>query len=231
MKKNEILQEIERLNSDLFYGCSHMKDNGKVNLFPEIENKPERTFSFEVNYSLLKRELDKLDADARYTVIKEIVNESSFYEYLKVSNGDSEEEIARYKDYIKMLRYEYLGNYEGEDQKQTVDSVNIPEELNTPEAKKIFEEAIKEGFMNPDYSFNGNGNQKALAAGVMNDTIGLTKDRFYKGKWIKARSWTPFQQLWKVDGLADKWGKIGDYKTNVTDRERIVKTFSKKIYS
>jgi len=184
MEKNEIFQEIERLNTDLFYGSSHIKDNGKVDLFPDIENKPERTFSFEVNYSLLKRELEKLDPETRYAVVKEIVDGSSVFACMKIDNGDSPEEIARYKDYIKMLRYEYLGSYEAKDQKQTVESVIIPEELDTPEAREIFNKAIQAGFMNSDYSFNGTRPQMAYFAEKASEYLKLK----YK--------WKPFIQLW-----------------------------------
>ena len=217
MEKNKILQEIERLNSDLFYGCSHIKDNGKMDLFPEIENKPESTFSFEVNYSLLKRELDKLDTDTRYAVVKEIVDESSVYEYLKIYNGDSEEEIARYKDYIKMLRYEYLGSYEGNDQKQTFESVDIPKELDTPKARKIFEKAIETGFIEKTvtgYKWNGQKNLLAYFADLMNEYMHLGKGE-YDGK--QKRDWKSFETLF---GITDLAGAERDYKRNGTTPAR-----------
>lgn len=209
MEKNEIFQEIERLNTDLFYGCSHIKDNGKVDLFPDIENKPERTFSFEVSYSLLKRELDKLDPETRYAVVKEIVDGSSVYACMKIDNGDSPEEIARYKDYIKMLRYEYLGSYEGEDLKQTVESVIIPVELDTPEARKIFEKAIDAGFIENSktgYKWIGKKNLLAYFADRMNEKLHLGKG-MYDDK--QKRAWKPFEKLFGITGLA---GAEKDYQ-------------------
>lgn len=212
MDKNEILQEIEKLNYGLFKGCSHSKDNTKIDLFPERENKPERTFSFEINYSLLKRELDKLDIDSRNAIVKEIVDESFLYEYMKISNGDREEEIARYKDYIKKLRYDYPGSYEIKDQNQTVESVSIPEELDTPEARKIFDKAIDAGLikrsdkLNAVYMWLDEKQLLAYFAEKMSLRFNLGKIR--NGK--QTINWIIFQSIFNVPKI--KGAKYDDMK-------------------
>jgi len=104
--------------------------------------------------------------------------------------------------------------------------LSIPEELDTPEARKIFDKAIQAGFMNPDYSFNGNGNQLALFAGLASDTLGLTITQWRGEKRIKVRSWVPFKQLFGKNDYANRWRNIILNKVNVKDADKIKKIFS-----
>jgi hypothetical protein len=104
--------------------------------------------------------------------------------------------------------------------------LSIPEELDTPEARKIFDKAIQAGFMNPDYSFNGNGNQLALFAGLASDTLGLTTTQWRGEKRIKVRSWEPFKQLFGKNDYANRWKNINTYSIKVKDADKIKKIFS-----
>jgi hypothetical protein len=119
-----ILREIEKLNDDIYHGNSHKIDFGTVNIFGNDKPQPEKTFSFEVNYSLLKNELDKLNDIIKNVIVKHIIDESPILCYIKKNSDADEEEIARYKDYIKKLKYDY----------QVVN--NIPDELDYKEILK-----------------------------------------------------------------------------------------------
>lgn len=130
----------------------------------------------------------------------------------------------RYEDVLKYI--DVLIDTFGESLKVPDESVDIPKELDTPEARKIFDKAIQAGFMNPDYSFNGNGNQLALFAGLVSDTLGLTITQWRGEKRIEVRSWEPFKQLFGKNDYANRWRNIIINKVNVKDADKIKKIFS-----
>lgn len=75
-----------------------------------------------------------------------------------------------------------------EQERQTLstnaDKLQMPIELTTPQAMKIWYKAKKAGWINDDYSFNGTKYQMAYAAEIMGDSLML------KPKW------RPFELLW-----------------------------------
>lgn len=80
---------------------------------------------------------------------------------------------------------------------------NLPQELNTDEAKKYVSNAIKAGFMDNCYQWKGTMYQAALFAEICSEKLGLK----YK--------WKPFEMLWNVAHLAqtrreskERFGKV-----------------------
>ena len=102
--------------------------------------------------------------------IKELMNERLRLCILR----DDKKYINLYTNLIETVKEKILSLSEINDEKHDHAALSIPDVLDTPEARKIFDKAIQAGFMNPDYSFNGNGNQLALFAGLASDKLGLT---------------------------------------------------------
>lgn len=65
--------------------------------------------------------------------------------------------------------------------------IQLPDALNTDEAKRVFQKAIEAGYMKEDYSFVGTRYQQAYFAEKMADYLNLK----YK--------WKPFSMLWGYD--------------------------------
>ena len=166
---------------------------------------------------------NKLDDSDRLELIqiKELMNERLRLCILR----DDKKYIDLYTNLIKLVEERILNFTDASAEKYKQVSEHLPKELNTPEAREIFEKAIEAGFMNNDYCFIGNGNQKALFAGLANDKLGITTEQWRDGKMVEVKSWKPFEQLWNVKGLADKWKKIMNYKTEVKDSEKIKNIF------
>lgn len=71
----------------------------------------------------------------------------------------------------------------------------LPEELNTDEAKALFQTAIDNGLLNADYSttdLTRTAAQKALLAEIISEKLQLKK------------KWKPFEELWGVKNLAQQ---------------------------
>lgn len=67
---------------------------------------------------------------------------------------------------------------------------NLPEELNNDEAKKYFSNAIKAGFMDNCYKWNGTNYQAALFAEICSEKLGIK------------HKWKTFGTLWNMKNLA-----------------------------
>ena len=85
----------------------------------------------------------------------------------------------------------------------TFDEIQLPEELNTDEAKELFNKAIKAGFMDNNYKFIGTWYQAAYFAEIAAEKLRLK----YK--------WKYFQILWGYDKLSqtrreskERFGKV-----------------------
>lgn len=150
--------------------------------------------------------------------IKELMNERSRLCILR----EDKKYIDLYDSLIRTVEERILTL---PDAKEKHKQLSIPVELDTPEARKIFDKAIQAGFMNPDYSFNGNGNQLALFAGLVSDTLGLTITQWRGEKRIEVRSWEPFKQLFGKNDYANRWRNIIINKVNVKDADKIKKIF------
>jgi hypothetical protein len=151
--------------------------------------------------------------------IKELMNERSRLCILR----EDKKYIDLYDSLIRTVEERILNLPDVEEEHK---QLSIPKELDTPEARKIFDKAIQAGFMSPDYSFNGNGNQLALFAGLASDTLGLTITQWRDEKRIKVRSWEPFKQLFGENDYANRWRNIIINKVNVKDADKIKKIFS-----
>lgn len=154
--------------------------------------------------------------------IKELMNERLRLCILR----DDKKYINLYTNLIETVKEKILSLSEINDEKHDHAALSIPDVLDTPEARKIFDKAIQAGFMNPDYSFNGNGNQLALFAGLVSDTLGLTITQWRGEKRIEVRSWEPFKQLFGKNDYANRWRNIIINKVNVKDADKIKKIFS-----
>lgn len=80
-------------------------------------------------------------------------------------------------------------NIQRSEREQRIQSTNalesqLPDELSTPEAMKIWDKARKADWINDDYTFKGTKYQMAYAAEIMGGALGL------KPKW------KPFEILW-----------------------------------
>ena len=84
----------------------------------------------------------------------------------------------------------YSENYFAYIKKYGVNTQEVPQCLQTEEAKIIFKKAIEAGFMNEDYSFNGTKYQMAYFA-----------DKAYNKLKLEYR-WKHFQELWSVKNLS-----------------------------
>lgn len=96
---------------------------------------------------------------------------------------------------------------------------DLPEELNTDEAKKWLQVAINGGLLNSDYSPTDNTKtkpQKALLAEILSDKIGLK----YKFK--------PFETLWNVKGLSQQRYKSREETGAVRGGDVIMEVFKDK---
>lgn len=111
------------------------------------------------------------------------------------------EEEQKYAAYSKRL-FDYLKeddqtfirgyseNYFAYIKKYGVNTQEVPQCLQTEEAKIIFKKAIEAGFMNEDYSFNGTKYQMAY----------FVEKAYYK---LKLRyKWKYFEELWSVKNLS-----------------------------
>ena len=203
------------------------------NLITDVE-------SIEEYYQVIKmkfREVFSLIPDKSYYEYTNLIKNDSFMAYFWslvkyeiVSEGEVDSllyGIAKVVDDLDFVCHRIFEMYKSflPDNEQTTERVGIPIELDTPEAKDIFQKAIDAGFLNTDYSFNGNDNQKALFAGLASDKLGITTPQWRGKKTVELKSWKPFEQLWNVKGLADKWKKIQSYSTEVKDAEKIKSIF------
>ena len=97
--------------------------------------------------------------------------------------------------------------------------INLPDELNTDEAKKWLEVAIDGGLLNSDYSptdKTATKSQKALLADILSEKIGLE----YKYK--------PFETLWNVRGLSKQRYKSREEIGTVKEGDVITEVFRDK---
>lgn len=90
----------------------------------------------------------------------------------------------------------------------------LPPELDTPEAKKIFQKAIKESIMTEDYKFESMADASIFAYWY---NVSVWKKPKYehmnKGKDLNSRyKWKPFESLFGCNNLANKYRKDGQYK-------------------
>lgn len=89
----------------------------------------------------------------------------------------------------------------------------LPEELDTPEAREIFDKAIGAGFMNNDYTFNGNKYQMAYFAEKASEHLGLK----YK--------WKPFIELWNYKHFSQTRYETKERYGHVDKQDEIDKIF------
>lgn len=97
--------------------------------------------------------------------------------------------------------------------------INLPEKLNTDEAKKWLKVAIDGGLLNSDYSptdKTATKPQKALLADILSEKIGLE----YKYK--------PFETLWNVRGLSKQRYKSREEIGTVKEGDVITEVFRDK---
>jgi hypothetical protein len=84
----------------------------------------------------------------------------------------------------------YCDNYFEYIKRYGVNTQEVPQCLQTEEAKIIFKKAIEAGFMNEDYSFNGTKYQMAY----------FVEKAYYK---LKLRyKWKYFEELWNIKYLS-----------------------------
>ena len=87
------------------------------------------------------------------------------------------------------MRTKLLGYVAKSQNQQTISTdankPQLPDELATPDAMKIWDKAKKADWINDDYSFKGTKYQMAYAAEIMGQALGLK------------HKWKPFISLWK----------------------------------
>ena len=97
--------------------------------------------------------------------------------------------------------------------------INLPEGLNTDEAKKWLKAAIDGGLLNSDYSPTDKTEtkpQKALLAEILSDKIGLK------------HKYKPFETLWNVSGLSKQRYKSREETGTVKGGDVITEVFRDK---
>lgn len=99
------------------------------------------------------------------------------------------------------------------DVKEKHKQLSIPVELDTPEARELFDKAIQAGFMNSVYSFNGTRYQMAYFAEKASEHLKL------KSKW------KPFTQLWNYKYFAQSRRESKERFGYVDKQDEIDKIF------
>ena len=99
------------------------------------------------------------------------------------------------------------------DVKEKHKQLSIPVELDTPEARELFDKTIQAGFMNSDYSFNGTRYQMAYFAEKASEHLKL------KSKW------KPFTQLWNYEYFAQSRRESKERFGYVDKQDEIDKIF------
>lgn len=99
-----------------------------------------------------------------------------------------------------------------------IQSISLPKELNTDEAKELFERGIKAGFINSDNTWNEKKTmyQMAYFIDLANDILNL------KAKW------KPFERFWGVKNLAQAFNKK-DNQANLSSLEEVEAVFPEVI--
>jgi hypothetical protein len=89
-----------------------------------------------------------------------------------------------------------------------------PAELDTDKARALFKKAIKKGFMNEDFSFNGTKYQMAYFAEIAAEKLNLKY------------TWKPFETLWGVKYLAQTRRESKEYIGKVEQQKDIDSIFT-----
>ena len=136
--------------------------------YKEIEEYKPAAFSRDLASEFHNKHIEEEQKHATYS--------KGFFDYLE---DDNRTFIKGYCDNY----FEYIKRY-------GVNTQEVPQCLQTEEAKIIFKKAIEAGFMNEDYSFNGTKYQMAYFA-----------DKAYIKLKLEYR-WKHFQELWSVTNLS-----------------------------
>ena len=136
--------------------------------YKEIEEYKPAAFSRDLASEFHNKHIEEEQKHATYS--------KGFFDYLE---DDNRTFIKGYCDNY----FEYIKRY-------GVNTQEVPQCLQTEEAKIIFKKAIEAGFMNEDYSFNGTKYQMAYFA-----------DKAYIKLKLEYR-WKHFQELWSVKNLS-----------------------------
>jgi len=138
--------------------------------------------------------------------IKELMNERSRLCILR----EDKKYIDLYDSLIRTVEERILTL---PDVKEKHKQLSIPVELDTPEARELFDKAIQAGFMNSVYSFNGTRYQMAYFAEKASEHLKL------KSKW------KPFTQLWNYEYLAQSRRESKERFGYVDKQDEIDKIF------
>lgn len=133
-----------------------------------------------------------LNAYKEHTLNYELFN-------IDIIRGKQNQEIAQIQKDIKELKEKVFA---------------VPDELNTDEAKALFDKAIKAGFMNNNYKFVGTRYQAAYFAELAAEKLNLK----YK--------WKYFQILWGYDKLAQTRRESKERFGKVDKQDEIEKIFN-----
>lgn len=138
--------------------------------------------------------------------IKELMNERSRLCILR----EDKKYIDLYDSLIRTVEERILTL---PDVKEKHKQLSIPVELDTPEARELFDKTIQAGFMNSDYSFNGTRYQMAYFAEKASEHLKL------KSKW------KPFTQLWNYEYFAQSRRESKERFGYVDKQDEIDKIF------
>lgn len=138
--------------------------------------------------------------------IKELMNERSRLCILR----EDKKYIDLYDSLIRTVEERILTL---PDVKEKHKQLSIPVELDTPEARELFDKTIQAGFMNTDYSFNGTRYQMAYFAEKASEHLKL------KSKW------KPFTQLWNYEYFAQSRRESKERFGYVDKQDEIDKIF------
>lgn len=119
--------------------------------------------------------------------------------------------ISERLSYVKYLQVRLINALDWE--LNTINS-DLPKELQTEEAKRLFEKTIKVGFMKNDFSFIGTNRQRAFYAELASQRLNIKKKR-----------WAVFEKLWNMKGLAQYSNETKDKYGNVPQQEFIEAIF------
>ena len=138
--------------------------------------------------------------------IKELMNERSRLCILR----EDKKYIDLYDSLIRTVEERILTL---PDVKEKHKQLSIPVELDTPEARELFDKAIQAGFMNSVYIFNGTRYQMAYFAEKASEHLKL------KSKW------KPFTQLWNYEYFAQSRRESKERFGYVDKQDEIDKIF------
>ena len=138
--------------------------------------------------------------------IKELMNERSRLCILR----EDKKYIDLYDSLIRTVEERILTL---PDVKEKHKQLSIPVELDTPEARELFDKAIQAGFINSVYSFNGTRYQMAYFAEKASEHLKL------KSKW------KPFTQLWNYEYFAQSRRESKERFGYVDKQDEIDKIF------